>query len=348
MLRSSIITRSTATVLMALLPIISFTGCTPSHNDNAVVSQASQFNQSLAPAEMRDATLDGYLQTVGARIVAAAKRANAQKIGPKTHFSGETKWMFEDVHFYLINSKTLNAFTTGGHAVYIYNELFQLCKSEDQLAAVMSHEFAHIYCRHVQKGMNNQMAMAALAVAAGGAGYVAGGEQHGAEYAQAGAGVGAAAGKFIETGFTRKDEAQADQYGDIFYAMAGWDPAHFGDFFRVMKDKVGDVASDLTSDHPSLTSRYTIAEQRATSLEHRRPDPSPGPVASAEQFAQYQRLAVDLSGRTPNDTQVLNTKKLLQALPRSCWIPVPQPDQVQAQQELLKNVQVKDEPQTAQ
>ena len=43
------------------------------------------------------------------------------------------------------NSKTINAFTTGGHYVYIYDALFQMCKNEDELAAVMAHEYGHIH-----------------------------------------------------------------------------------------------------------------------------------------------------------------------------------------------------------
>lgn len=321
--------------IVALQMLISSGCATPSRNDKAVVSQAGQFHQSIAPAAMSDRALDAYLQQLGGRIVAAAKQADAMKIGPKSHFSGDTAWMFQDVHFYLVNSKTLNAFTTGGHAVYIYNELFQLCQNEDELAAVMSHEFAHIYCRHVQKGMNNQLAMSAVALAAGGAGYLAGGQQHGADYAQAGAAAGASAGQFIEMGFTRGDEGQADEYGQQFYAMAGWDPQRFGDFFRIMKQKVGDVSSDLTSDHPSLTSRYEIADKRAPGLERRRPTPPPPPVATPEQFAALQQLANRVSLTMPNDAQVLNTKKLLQALPRSCWVPVDQDDQQSALKSLL-------------
>jgi predicted Zn-dependent protease len=315
-------------------------GCTPSHNDKQVVSQAASFHQSIAPAAMQDTALDGYLQQVGGRIVAAAKEADKEKIGPKSHFAGDTAWMFQDVHFYLVNSKTLNAFTTGGHAVYIYNELFQLCKSEDQLAAVMSHEFAHIYCRHVQKGMNNEKWVTYGAMAVGGAGYVAGGEENGASYFKASQAAAASAGQFVEMGFTRGDESQADHFGQIFYAMAGWDPARFGDFFRIMKDKVGDVTTDLTSDHPSLTGRYEKADKQAPELEKKRPNPPLGSVASPADFTRYQQMAVALSSRMPNDSQVLNTKKLLDALPRSCWVPVPQADQIAAHDEIVKSAKV--------
>jgi predicted Zn-dependent protease len=323
--------------LTAALLLVAGPGCAASRNDSSVLSQSTQFHSSLTPAVMNSADLNGYLQTIGARIVTAAKDADSQKIGPKSHFSGETQWMFQDIQFHLVSSPTLNAFTTGGHHVYIYNQLFQLCQNEDQLAAVMAHEFGHIYCRHVQKGMTHQMLLAAAAVGAGGAGYLVGGSEHGAEYAQLGSSAGASVGGFINMGFTREDEAQADQYGQIFYAMAGWNPAHFRDFFQVMKDKLGDVASAYMSDHPTLQSRIEAADKAAPGLQKRRPNPPPGPVADVGQFRQIQQVAVQVASRTPNDQQVLNTKQLLQALPRSCWVPdgyVP-PDQAEAQKVLI-------------
>src|SRR5205085_11668751 len=114
------------------------------------------------------------------------KMADEQHVGPKSHFDEKQKqqWMFsQNMRFHFVNSKTLNAFTTGGEHMYIYNELFQECKSEDELAAVMSHEYAHVYCRHVQKGMKNQYTALAAAAALAGVGYVAGGQEHGAQYA---------------------------------------------------------------------------------------------------------------------------------------------------------------------
>src|SRR3954451_24863023 len=130
--------------------------------------------------------------------------------------------MFKDIQWQLVNSKVVNAFTTGGHYVYIYIELFKMCKSEDELAAVMAHEYGHIYCRHVQKGTGRQQTLALASLAAGGAGYVAGGSENGAQYSESLTKAAQAGGGFIDMGFTRGDEAQADEFGFKFYTRAGW------------------------------------------------------------------------------------------------------------------------------
>jgi len=315
--------------------VVALVGCKASSQDSSVVSSANQFNSALTPAEMQNPEINAYFQAIGARIVAAAKESDQQNFGPKTHKEGQNAWMFEGVQFHLVNSKTLNAFTTGGNHVYVYNELFQLCQNEDQLAAVMSHEFGHIYSRHVQKGQGRQMALMAAALAAGGAGYLAGGKENGAQYAQVAAGGAAAGGNFLNMGFTRDDEAQADDVGYHFYYLAGWDPRHFGDFFQVMVDKGYDKTPEMLSDHPTLKSRVEKAKQKADKLGDRATRFLKPNIATPEQFAHYKQIAQQVGGTMPNDQQVLNTKQLLQALPRSCVMPYEPKDQQDAQNELL-------------
>src|SRR5206468_6585679 len=118
-----------------------------------------------------------YLQNVGDRIISSANELDKQGFGPASHKTGDNSWMFSNkMQFHFVNSKTVNAFTTGGEHMYVYNALFQMCKSEDELAAVMSHEYAHVYCRHVQAGTNRQYAQLGAAGAAAVAGYAIGGQ----------------------------------------------------------------------------------------------------------------------------------------------------------------------------
>ncbi len=248
--------------------------------------------------------------------------------------------MFQDIHWQLVNSKTVNAFTTGGHYVYIYDALFQMCKNEDELAAVMAHEYGHIYSRHVQKGTGRQEALAVLALAAGGAGYAAGGKDNGAQYAQTAMAAAQSGGGFIQMGFTRGDEAQADEFGFQFYTAAGWPPDHFSDFFKEMIAAGYDKTPAIASDHPTLASRVAAADARASalSLEEvarlRKPE-----IANQQQFDQFKQAAIAASQGMPDDKSVLQAKNLLQALPRSCWLPYEPDDEKEAQQQIVQAAQ---------
>jgi predicted Zn-dependent protease len=336
-----IISRFRALGVLALLALLPLVGGGCSVPDSSVISQADTLNKQLEPAVMNDPVLQSYLQQIGERIIAAAKECDAQGIGPKTHFqqNENNQWMFaKNMKFHLVNSKTLNAFTTGGEHMYIYNALFQECKSEDELAAVMAHEYAHVYCRHVSKGMQRQYTALAAAAGLAGAGYVAGGKEHGAEYAQLGMTAGAAGGQFLNMGFTRQDEAQADEYGFIFFSRAGWDPNHFADFFKDMIAKGYDKTPAIASDHPTLASRVKATEERVKKLPPEAAKWRKPPIADEQKFADLKARAAQDAKHMPDDKSIANSQQLLAALPRSCIFPEPQPDEIEARKKLEEHV----------
>ncbi len=298
--------------------------------DKKVIAQADTVDRGLHPAEFEDQEINAYLTQIGQRIITAARDSDAAHYGPKTHFvkGEENQWMFSPaITYHLVNSKTLNAFTTGGRHIYIYNALFQLCDSEDELAAVMAHEYGHIYCRHVDKSMNRQYGVLAASALAGGAGYVLGGADDASTFANAGSG----GAQFFVMGRTRGDEAQADETGMHFYQLAGYDPRKFGAFFQAMIDRGYDKLPAIESDHPTLKSRVQIANKRVAELErdgtidqYRRPD-----IATPEEFARYKERAARMAREIPDDKSLNNSQQLLQALPRSCIASDPNPPDAQ-------------------
>jgi len=324
-------------VLAALCVLSLALGCA---SDKKVIAQADQVHGSIKPAVVHDPEIAGYLQEVGNRIIVVAKELDAQHYGPKEHFSEKDEWMFSDqMKFHMVNSKTLNAFTTGGEHMYIYSELFLQCKSEDELAAVMAHEYGHVYGRHVHQGMNRQLGALALAAGAGVAGAAIAGEDNRWEGAAIGAGAGLAGGQFLNMGFTRKDEDEADKLGFKFYTMAGWDPKHFGDFFQAMIDKGYDKTPEIMSDHPSLKSRVKKADERAANLPPNATQWRKPPVADPAKFKQLQDRMRQLSKTLPSDKTLSNSQELLQALPRSCVAPVDPADAIEAREDLVKRAQ---------
>jgi predicted Zn-dependent protease len=328
-------------LLLLLATSLFATGCA---TDAQVMQAASGMHQQLEPAVIEDPELASYLQRVGERIISSAKDLSQQGYGPKSHKSSDTSWMFgEKMRFHFVNSNTLNAFTTGGEHMYIYTELFETARSEDELAAVMAHEYAHIFARHVNKGMNRQYGAMAAAAALAGAGYLYGGDERGGQYAALGATAGMAGGQFVNMGFTRKDENEADDLGFDFYTRAGWDPAKFDDFFQQMIDKGLDTQPELVSDHPSLKNRVAETQERIkelppTAQSWRRP-----PVASPEEFRRLQARAAELGKTLPNDQTLSGSQELLAALPRSCVAAVPQPDEIKARESLAAKAQAAQE-----
>jgi predicted Zn-dependent protease len=303
--------------------------------DETVISQARSFHTQLAPAvvdETEDAVLTAYLQQVGDRVLVAAADLYKQGYVPKSSDGKDNRWMFsKEMKFHFVNSKTLNAFTTGGEHMYIYSELFVKAGNEAELAAVMAHEFAHVYARHVQQGMDRQLVATGVALGAGAAGYALADEDNREKYAAYGAGSAMLIGQFVGMGYTRKDEDEADKLGFQMYVRAGYPPEQFADFFKRMIDMGYDKAPAMLSDHPTLASRVESTKRRIGEL-----PPDSGrwlrpPVADAARFSQLQARAKALAKTMPDDKSLEQTQELLAAMPRSCLTPAVHEDQFRAE-----------------
>ncbi len=312
-------------ILAAFLVLAPLSACA---TDRQVIGQAEDAHHELAPAVLDDPQLAGYLQEMGDRIVHAAKELSDKGFGPDSHRKEDDAWMFTDVKFHFVNSETLNAFTTGGDHMYIYTQLLQQCRTEDELAAVMAHEYAHVYARHVHKGMNRQYLAMGGALAGGVLGYTLADDDKLEVAALAAAGTGALAG-FLNQGFTRGDEAEADQLGFAFYAHAGWDPAHFGDFFQAMVDAGYDTTPELLSDHPSLASRVVAAKEMAAKLPPEAKSWRQPAVAEGAKFKAMQARAAQLAKTMPDDKSMQTAQTLLNAV-GNCLLPQDQPQQIEA------------------
>jgi predicted Zn-dependent protease len=288
----------------------------------------------LEPAVLEDPQLAGYLQEMGDRIVAEAQKLSKQGYGPKSHREEDDAWMFTDVKFHFVNSETLNAFTTGGEHMYIYTQLLLQCRTEDELAAVMAHEYAHVYARHVHKGMNRQYLAMGGALAGGILGYTLADENK-MEYAGlAAVGAGTLAG-LLNQGYTRSDEAEADELGFAFYTRAGWDPDHFGDFFQAMVDAGYDTTPELMSDHPSLASRVVAAKEAAAKLPPEAKSWRRPAVAEGAQFKAMQARAAQIAKSLPQDQTMETAQTLLNAV-GNCLMPTDQPQQVEARAKIAQ------------
>ena len=331
---------SRATVLLPLLVLLAVAsgGCSMfAPTDQAVIGQANQVHDGLKPAVIQDPEVQRYIDSIGQRIVRGAIAYNEDGKEAKAQKGQDNSWMYDGgVQFHLVNSKTLNAFTTGGQHIYIYNQLFQDSKSEDELAAVMAHEFAHVYARHVHNGMKRQYGTVAAALAGGAIGYVAGGDS-GGQVASLGAGAGGAVAQFFNQGYTREDENEADKLGFSFYIRAGWDPERFSDFFKQMIEKGYDRPSQ-GSDHPSLKERVANTQQRVERMSPEARRQQRPPIADRREFDAIKRRAIDAARDLPNDQSLAAAQLMLRSFP-SCVSPEEDEQQKEAQQQLLYSVE---------
>ncbi|MBR2115041.1 MAG: M48 family metallopeptidase [Prevotella sp.] len=154
--------------------------------------------------------------------------------------------------FNLVQDNQVNAWCMPGGKIVVYEGLLPVTQDEASLAIVMGHEIAHAVARHSAERLSNaykeQYGAAALSALLQGAGVSSGWQQLAGLVHQYG-------GALFTSGFSRKQESEADHIGLIFAAMAGYNPEVAVTFWQRMSSATGGGSNSLFADHPSDATR---------------------------------------------------------------------------------------------
>jgi predicted Zn-dependent protease len=206
-------------------------------------TQYRQFlnTHSVVPAGNANADM---VKRVGSRIAAAVRQYYADHGEPNA--LNNYNWEFN-----LVNSNEINAWCMPGGKVVIYTGILPVTQTEAGLAIVMAHEITHAVVGHGKERMSQDLAAQGI----GALGGAALGGTKAAGIFNAAYGVGAEYGVLLP--FSRKQETEADHYGLIFAAAAGYDPRVAIDFWTRMANlgSGGQKPPPILSDHPSDAQR---------------------------------------------------------------------------------------------
>ena len=216
-------------------------------SDDQVLSlsfqQYSEYMQSAKPST--NSTNTAMVKRVGQRIASAVESyltQNGMAEEVKTY-----QWEFN-----LVQDKQVNAWCMPGGKIVVYEGLLPVTQDEASLAIVMGHEIAHAVARHSAERLSNaykeQYGAAALSALMQGAGVSSGWQQLAGLVHQYG-------GALFTSGFSRKQESEADHIGLIFAAMAGYNPEVAVSFWQRMSSATGGGSNSLFADHPSDATR---------------------------------------------------------------------------------------------
>ncbi len=208
-------------------------------SQNAVVSENSS----------RDAEM---VRRVGSRIAKAITAYYTQKGNQEVLQDISTyKWEFN-----LVNNKEVNAWCMPGGKVVVYTGLLPITQNEAALAVVLGHEITHAVAHHG----NERMSQGAVAQGLEIIGNVAtsGNAKYNTLFNNVFA-PGAQVGFLLPN--SRNQEYEADHYGLIFAAMAGYNPREAVPFWQRMSAASGSAKPpELLSTHPADANRIAKIE----------------------------------------------------------------------------------------
>ncbi|MGE4293518.1 MAG: M48 family metalloprotease [Desulfovibrio sp.] len=173
----------------------------------------------------------------------------------------------------VINNGSMNAFAVPGGYVYVLTGLLLNLQTEDELAAVICHEMAHVSQRHVAKRMED-MELASIGSYVGliaGAFLGAGGGENSHQLGKAlmvTSQAGAAAAFLV---YTKANEVEADHVGMNYLIKAGYNPQAMRETFTIMLDKRWGATTSSSlpsylSTHPALGERIDYLGTRTKEL----------------------------------------------------------------------------------
>ncbi|MGH8031951.1 MAG: M48 family metalloprotease [Luteimonas sp.] len=230
---------------------------------------------------LEDPLVDGWLRTLGNRLGAASDKPQ------------------QDFTFFMLKDRQINAFATLGGYIAVNAGLVLAAEREDEVAAVLGHEIAHVTQSHVLRSVERAQrdtiplllaTLGALAVAQSG-----GDSSSNGAIAAIASAQGLAAQRQIN--YTRANESEADRLGIRTLDRSGYDPDAMAGMFSRMQalsrvNRGGDKerTPDYLMSHPVTTVRVAEAKENAERIKRGRTrvtTATTGPDGKREERVEY-------------------------------------------------------------
>ena len=139
-------------------------------------------------------------------------------------------------------------------SVHVTAGLMKILSHEDEIAGVLGHEIGHVRCGHYNEGVQRNVGWAVLGTLLGRAGGLA----------EAAGTIGI---NLAESGFSRKQEVEADDYGTDLLVKAGYSPWGLYRAMKSFKDNNLVTQPNGFNSHPPTDRRLQHLSDRAKKLE---------------------------------------------------------------------------------
>ena len=218
-------------------------GCAVSEDQEVALGRQSADEINSQLPIVTDPAVSGYIQDLGESIAKTTSRADL------------------DWHFYVVNTKQVNAFALPGGYIYVNRGLIESTDRLDELTGTLGHEIGHVIQRHSIKQMESaqktNVGVAALCTLT--------------NICQSGLGQAAVrvGGSALFARHSRLDELQADSEGVVNVIRAGYDPQGIPDLFQVLlkeREYQPTVVEGWFASHPLEEARIERARRLIAEL----------------------------------------------------------------------------------
>ncbi|MCR5347435.1 MAG: M48 family metallopeptidase [Fretibacterium sp.] len=160
-------------------------------------------------------------------------------------------------------------------SVHVTQGLMKILNQEEEIAGVLGHEIGHVRCGHYNEGVQRNVGWTLLGRALSRQG----------ELAQI---VGALGANLIESGFSRGQGVEADDYGTDLLVKAGYNPWGLYNAMKRFRDNNLVTQPSGFNSHPPTDRRLQHLSDRAKSLEKAAVKQAPG-KKKGDRVAQFRK-----------------------------------------------------------
>lgn len=187
-----------------------------------------------------------------------AAQAYVNRVGQTLAQASDMPDVFGGYHFFVLDSDERNALAAPGAFIFVTRGLLRACSTEDQLAAVLAHEIAHVVNRDGIRAVQQSERVDALAklgvseaLASGNLGVL---EKALGDIAHT------MTGTLLKHGYSRALEAKADEAALVLLARVGYRQMALIELLRNLdRDPSGASTPAMFRTHKSLKKRISAA-----------------------------------------------------------------------------------------
>jgi predicted Zn-dependent protease len=257
---------------MAVAPVaaIAYKGATKAVRASRPINDSEEYYVGRAVAARvltkykldQNPKLTNYVNEVGDTVARKSARPNA----------------FRGYHFAVLDTEEINAFACPGGLIFITRGLIKTCRNEDQLAAVLAHEVAHVAHKDginsISKARWTEVWTAMGAEAARQYGGVAGNLVTLFEGS-----IDDVFKTIVVNGYSRQAEEAADKAALKTLSRAGYSPTALVAVLSIMEAKGKGKTSGIFKTHPPTSERLAMVKAEVVQY-----PPAKGMKIRAERF----------------------------------------------------------------
>jgi predicted Zn-dependent protease len=217
------------------------------NNSQLFPSSFQQYDEFLSESQVINGTADAEMvNRVGTRLKEAAEKWLASE--GQSSYLADYAW-----EYHLVADDQVNAWCMPGGKIVVYTGILPVTIDETGLAVVLGHEISHALLNHGQQRMSadvlSQLGATGLSLVTGG--------KSAETQALAMTAYGVGSELFGTLPFSRKHESEADHYGLLLMAIAGYNPEQAVPFWERMASMGGGGTPEFLSTHPSDATRIS-------------------------------------------------------------------------------------------